>query len=226
MLYWIIFFGTAALSWWVQSNLNKKFEKYSKVPGIQGLTGEQIARRMLQDNGITDVSVTSTSGKLTDHYNPADKTVNLSEPVFSSDSVMAQAVAAHECGHAVQHAVAYGPLKLRSALVPTVSFASKWMSWVLLGGMLILSYTDNGIVLAIGVALFALTTLFAFVTLPVEIDASRRAVKYLEEKGLVDASSDKAVKDALHAAAYTYVASAVSSLGTLLYYILMLVRRS
>lgn len=226
MLYWIIFFGTAALSWWVQSNLNKKFEKYSKVLGIQGLTGEQIARRMLQDNGITDVSVTSTSGKLTDHYNPADKTVNLSEPVFSSDSVMAQAVAAHECGHAVQHAVAYGPLKLRSALVPTVSFASKWMSWVLLGGMLILSYTDNGIVLAIGVALFALTTLFAFVTLPVEIDASRRAVKYLEEKGLVDASSDKAVKDALHAAAYTYVASAVSSLGTLLYYILMLVRRS
>ena len=224
-MYWVIFIGTACLSWLVQWNLKRKFKKYSQVLGLNGLTGEQIAREMLKDNGISDVSVISTAGQLTDHYDPSKKTVNLSEPIFANNSVMAEAVAAHECGHAIQHAVAYGPLKMRTSLVPVVSFASKWMQWVLLAGMIILSDTGNVIVLEIGIALFALTTLFAFITLPVEVDASRRAVQYLENKGYINGETDAAVKDALHAAAYTYVAAAISSLGTLLYYIIMLNRR-
>lgn len=221
-LYWIIFIGSAALCWIVQINLNHKFEKYSKVLGYKGLTGCEIAEKMLADHGITDVKVVSTPGHLTDHYNPANKTVNLSEGVYNSNSIMAEAVAAHECGHAVQHAVAYGPLKLRSQLVPAVSFASKWMQWLLLGGMILISYTGNPTVLEIGVGLFSLTTIFAFVTLPVEVNASQRAIKWLNDRGYADKSTLNAASDALHAAAYTYVSAAISSLGTLFYYILML----
>lgn len=223
-IYWIIFIGSAALCWFVQWNLQRKFKKYSQILGFRGLTGKEIAERMLADHGITDVQVVSTSGNLTDHFDPVKRTVNLSESVYNSNSIMAEAVAAHECGHAVQHAVAYGPLELRTKLVPTVSFASKWMQWVLLGGMIAVSYTGDPTILTVGVILFSFTTLFAFVTLPVEVNASQRAVEWLTNRGYVDSNTRDAAKDALHAAAYTYVAAALSSLGTLFYYILMLLR--
>lgn len=218
-MYWILFIGIALLSWAVSRSLEKKFKKYSEVS--LPLTGKEIAEKMLRDNGITDVKVTSTKGHLTDHYNPADKTVNLSESVYASASVAAAAVAAHECGHAVQHAKLYGPLKMRSALVPVVSFASQWMTWVLLAGVLLVE--SFPILLEIGIAMFALTTLFAFVTLPVEVNASQRAVAWLEESGIVDQEKKQMASDALHSAAYTYVVAALSSLATLIYYILILV---
>ena len=221
-LYWIIFIGIAVVSWLVQANLQAKFKKYSQVRSFKGLTGKETAELMLSDFGICDVKVQSVGGQLTDHYNPVDKTLNLSEGVYGSNSIMAAAVAAHECGHAVQHALAYGPLTMRSKLVPVVSFASSWMTWVLLGGMLLLSYTGNTTVLAIGVALYALTTIFSLVTLPVEIDASRRAVKWLDSRGLTDAETHDNAVSALKAAAYTYVVAALASLATLLYYVLML----
>lgn len=221
-LYWIIFIGIALASWLVQWNLKKKFKKYSKILSFKGLTGKETAELMLRDFGITDVTVQSVGGQLTDHYNPINKTLNLSEGVYESNSIMAAAVAAHECGHAVQHATAYGPLTLRSKLVPVVSATSSWMTWVLLGGMLLLSYTGNPYVLGIGVVLYSLTTLFSLITLPVEIDASRRAVKWLDSRGLTDATTHDHAVSALRAAAYTYVVAAISSLATLFYYILLL----
>lgn len=224
-LYWILFLGIALVSWLVQWNLKNKFKKYSRIRSFKGLTGRETAEMMLQDFGITDVTVQSVAGQLTDHYNPINKTLNLSEGVYESNSVMAAAVAAHECGHAVQHAMAYGPLTLRSKLVPVVTFASGWMSWLLLGGMLLLSYTGSPYVLAIGVALYALTTIFSLVTLPVELDASRRAVKWLDSRGLTDAETHNNAVSALRAAAYTYVVAALSSLATLFYYILLLLNR-
>ena len=217
-LYWIIFIGIALASWIVSASLESKFKKYSKEP--LSLTGREVAEKMLRDHGIHDVQITCIKGQLTDHYNPATKTVNLSEDVYHSASVAAAAVAAHECGHAVQHEVAYAPLKMRSALVPVVSFASKWMTWVLLIGMLVVERFPE--LLMIGVALFATTTLFAFVTLPVEVDASRRAVNWLQEAGITDRHTTEMASDALHAAAYTYVVAALSSLATLVYYILIL----
>jgi hypothetical protein len=224
-LYWILFLGIALASWLVQWNLKSKFKKYSSIRSFKGLTGRETAEMMLHDFGITDVTVQSVAGQLTDHYNPINKTLNLSEGVYESNSVMAAAVAAHECGHAVQHAMAYGPLTLRSKLVPVVNIASGWMSWVLLGGMLLLSYTGNPYVLAIGVALYALTTIFSLVTLPVELDASRRAVKWLDSRGLTDNQTHDHAVSALRAAAYTYVVAALSSLATLFYYILLLLNR-
>ena len=224
-LYWILFLGIALASWLVQWNLKSKFKKYSSIRSFKGLTGRETAEMMLHDFGITDVTVQSVAGQLTDHYNPINKTLNLSEGVYESNSVMAAAVAAHECGHAVQHAMAYGPLTLRSKLVPVVNIASNWMSWVLLGGMLLLSYTGNPYVLAIGVALYALTTIFSLVTLPVELDASRRAVKWLDSRGLTDTQTHDHAVSALRAAAYTYVVAALSSLATLFYYILLLLNR-
>jgi Zn-dependent membrane protease YugP len=224
-LYWILFLGIALASWLVQWNLKSKFKKYSSIRSFKGLTGRETAEMMLHDFGITDVTVQSVAGQLTDHYNPINKTLNLSEGVYESNSVMAAAVAAHECGHAVQHAMAYGPLTLRSKLVPVVNIASGWMSWVLLGGMLLLSYTGNPYVLAIGVALYALTTIFSLVTLPVELDASRRAVKWLDSRGLTDTDTHNHAVSALRAAAYTYVVAALSSLATLFYYILLLLNR-
>lgn len=224
-LYWILFLGIALASWLVQWNLKSKFKKYSSIRSFKGLTGRETAEMMLHDFGITDVTVQSVAGQLTDHYNPINKTLNLSEGVYESNSVMAAAVAAHECGHAVQHAMAYGPLTLRSKLVPVVNIASNWMSWVLLGGMLLLSYTGNPYVLAIGVALYALTTIFSLVTLPVELDASCRAVKWLDSRGLTDTQTHDHAVSALRAAAYTYVVAALSSLATLFYYILLLLNR-
>lgn len=224
-LYWIIFIGIALASWLVQLNLKNKFKKYSQIRSFKGLTGKETAELMLRDFGITDVTVQSVAGQLTDHYNPINKTLNLSEGVYESNSIMAAAVAAHECGHAVQHAMAYGPLTLRSKLVPVVSATSSWMTWILLGGMLLLSYTGNPYVLGIGVVLYALTTIFSLVTLPVEIDASRRAVNWLDSRGLTDADTHDHAVSALRAAAYTYVVAALSSLATLFYYILLLLNR-
>lgn len=214
---WIILFAVMATSAVIQAVLNAKFKKYSRIPNDVGMTGADIARKMLADNGIFDVTVTSVEGRLTDHYNPMDKTVNLSPDVYAGDSVAAAAVAAHECGHAVQHAKGYAPLKMRSALVPVVSFSSKWVSWLLLIGVLLVERFPA--VLWAGIALFAVTTLFSFITLPVEINASSRAVQWLENSHIARAENREKGVDALKWAAYTYVIAALGSLATLLYYI-------
>lgn len=222
-MYWILFIGIALISYLAQYNVKSKFKKYSQMPMAGGMTGKDIAEKMLRDNNIFDVKVVSTSGMLTDHYNPATKTVNLSEGVYNSCSVAAAAVAAHECGHAVQHATSYAWLKMRSALVPAVSFASNWMTWILLAGIItIQSYPQ---IMLFGIGLFACTTLFSFVTLPVEINASNRALAWLSTTGLTTANNDEAAKDALKAAAYTYVVAALSSLATLIYYIMIFMGR-
>jgi Zn-dependent membrane protease YugP len=220
---WIIFGVFALVSWLIQRSLNSKFEKYSKIPIPNGMTGKDVAEKMLHDNGIYDVKVISTPGHLTDHYNPANKTVNLSEAVYSSNSVAAAAVAAHECGHAVQHAKAYAPLKLRSALVPLVSFSSKWVQWILLAGIILIN-TFPPLLLA-GIILFATTTLFSLITLPVEINASKRALAWLNSSGITDANTHDKAESALRAAAYTYVVAALGSLATLLYYIMVFLGR-
>lgn len=222
-MYWILFIVIAIVSYIVQSSLNSKFEKYSKIPLANGMTGREIAEKMLRDNGIYDVRVTNTQGMLTDHYNPTNKTVNLSEGVYNNCSVAAAAVAAHECGHAVQHARAYGPLQLRSALVPVVQFSSSIVSWVLLAGIFLVNVFPQ--LLLIGICLFAMTTLFSFVTLPVEIDASRRALVWLSNAGITNAFNHKQAQDALKSAAYTYVVAALSSLATLVYYIMIYTNR-
>ena len=201
----------------VQWQLQSRFNRYSRIPLRSGMTGADVARKMLADNGIYDVEVVATNGMLTDHYDPRLKRVALSEGVYSSTSVAAAAVAAHECGHAVQHAVGYAPLRLRSALVPVVTFSSRIVPWVLILGILMINIFPN--LLWFGIALFALTTLFSVVTLPVEINASRRAVAWLGDSGITDVTNhDKAV-DALRWAAYTYVIDAIGSIATLLYYI-------
>lgn len=215
-MYWLIFITFAILSWIVSQSLEHKFQKFSQV-GIS-MTGKEVAEKMLRDHGITDVKVVSTRGHLTDHYNPQTKTVNLSEGVYQSASVAAAAIAAHECGHAVQHQVEYAPLKLRTALVPVVNFANRWVMWVILAGMLVIQTFPQ--LLEIGIALYALTTLFAFVTLPVEINASERAVNWLEESGITDSETKAMASSALHSAAYTYVVAALSSLAYLLYLII------
>ena len=220
---WIIFIGIAIVSFIVQSSLKSKFDKYSKVPLYNGMTGREVAEKMLRDNGIYDVRVISTPGMLTDHFNPTNKTVNLSEGVYSSCSVAAAAVAAHECGHAVQHARAYAPLQMRSALVPVVQFSSSIMSWILLAGILLFNSFPQ--LLLIGICLFAMTTLFSFITLPVEIDASRRALVWLNSAGITNASNHGMAKDALKSAAYTYVVAALGSLATLVYYIMIFMGR-
>ena len=222
-LYLIIFLSVAILSWVVQDNLQSKFKKYSQVPLNGGMTGREVAEKMLRDNGIYNVTVTCTPGHLTDHYNPTNGTVNLSESVYHSNSVAAAAVAAHECGHAVQHAVAYGPLQLRSALVPVVSFASNTVQWVLLAGILLVEVFPA--LLLIGIGLFALTTLFSFVTLPVEIDASRRATQWLSSAGITSPYNHQMAVSALSSAAYTYVVAAIGSLATLLYYVMIFLGR-
>lgn len=220
---WILFIGIALVSWLVQANLQSKFKKYSKIPTGNGMTGRDVAIKMLNDNGIYDVKVISTPGQLTDHYNPANKTVNLSEGVYESNSIMAAAVAAHECGHAVQHERAYGPLKMRSALVPAVSFASRWMTWILLAGILLLNSFPQ--LLLAGIILFAITTLFSFITLPVEIDASKRALVWLSSSGITNSYNHKQAESALRSAAYTYVVAALGSLATLVYYIMIFMGR-
>ena len=221
---WILFIGVAIVSWLVQWNLQRKFKKYSQILNSSGLTGAEVAMKMLHDNGLYDVQVTHVEGQLTDHYNPTNKTVNLSEGVYNSNSIMAAAVAAHECGHAVQHARAYAPLTMRSQLVPIVSFASQWVTWVILAGVFLLEVFPQ--LLLIGILMFATTTLFSFVTLPVEIDASRRALVWLESAGMTNYTNHTYAKDALKSAAYTYVVAALSSLATLIYYIMIFMGRS
>jgi len=216
---YIIFGVFALISWLISSNLKSKFERYSKIPIPRGMTGKDVAMKMLRDNGIYDVQVISTNGHLTDHYNPLTKTVNLSENVYASSSVAAAAIAAHECGHAIQHATAYAPLTLRSKLVPMVNFASNWMQWVLLAGILMVN-TFPQLLLA-GICLFAITTLFSFITLPVEINASARALTWLNTAGITNYDTHDQAKDALKTAAYTYVVAALGSLATLVYYILI-----
>jgi Zn-dependent membrane protease YugP len=223
-MYWILFGGIALVSFLVQWNLKNKFEKYGKVLLPNRMTGKDVAIKMLHDNGIYDVRVISTPGQLTDHYNPMDKTVNLSEDVYNDCSVAAAAVAAHECGHALQHATAYAPLKMRSSLVPVVSFASSWMQWVLLIGIFTIEIFPQ--IMLGGIILFAMTTLFAFITLPVEINASMRAVSWLKNAGITTYETQPMASEALRSAAYTYVAAALGSLATLVYYILMFLGRS
>ena len=214
---WTIMIVVMVLSFIVQQMLQSRFSKYSKVPVANGMSGAEVAQKMLHDHGIYDVKVVPARGMLTDHYNPQTKTVALSEGVYASRSVAAAAVAAHECGHAVQHAIGYAPLKMRSALVPVVNFASSIVQWVLLLGVLMIN-TFPGL-LWFGIILFASTTLFSFITLPVEMNASSRAVSWLGRSGITDSQTAPMAVDALKWAAYTYVVAALGSLATLLYYI-------
>lgn len=214
---WIIMIIIMALSFIVQQMLQSRFNKYSRVGLPNGMSGAEVALKMLHDHGIYDVKVIPTNGMLTDHFNPQTKTVALSESVYASRSVAAAAVAAHECGHAVQHAHGYAPLRMRSALVPVVNFASNIVQWVLLAGVLMMHRFPG--LLWFGIILFATTTLFSFITLPVEINASRRAISWLTQTGITDGQTRPMAIDALKWAAYTYVIAALGSLATLLYYI-------
>ncbi len=219
-LYWIIFIGSMLASCFVSWMMKRKMQHHSGLP--IALTGKQIAEQMLRENNIRDVSVTCVDGFLTDHYNPVNKTVNLSPEVYNGANVAAAAVAAHECGHAVQHARAYHWLSLRTAMVPTVTIASSLGTWVILGGLVLLAASGNPWILIIGIVCFALTTLFAFVTLPVEFNASHRALEWIRSSGYVSSRDQECAKSALFWAAMTYVVSALASLASLLYYVMIL----
>lgn len=212
------------VSWLVGQQLRSRFEKYSRTPLRNGMSGREVAEQMLRDHGITNVQVISVPGQLTDHYNPATRTVNLSEPVYHARNAASAAVAAHEVGHAVQHATAYSWLEMRSKLVPVVSVASQWMQWVLLGGILLVNSFGTGL-LGFGIALFALTTLFSIITLPVEYDASKRALAWMTNRGIVTSSERELSADALKWAARTYLVAAIGSIGTLLYYVMIFMNR-
>ncbi len=216
---WIIFIVFMILSWIVSLVLKSKFKKYAKIPLDNGMSGREVAERMLRDQGISGVRVECVEGQLTDHYNPVDKTINLSPDVYNGRNISAAAVAAHECGHAVQHSTAYAWLGFRSKLVPAVSFTSKWVQWILLAGILLVNIFP--MLLLTGIVLFALTTIFSFITLPVEINASQRALAWLSNAGITSFENHDKAKDALKWAAYTYVVAALGSLATLLYYIMI-----
>jgi len=220
---WVIFIAFALVSWLISHQLKRRFEEYSKIPTSNGMSGRDVAEKMLRDNGIQGVSIGSVQGQLSDHYNPANKTINLSEEVYYGKNVASAAVAAHECGHALQHAQAYQWLGLRSGLVPVVSFASKWMQWLLLAGILLVQ-TFPAVLLA-GICLFAVTTIFSFITLPVEINASNRALAWIRNSGVTNFETHEKAEDALRWAGYTYVIAAVASLATLLYYIMIFMGR-
>lgn len=216
---WIIFIALTILSVIASKSVESKFKKYSKISMNYGLTGAQVAEQMLRDNDIHDVSICEVNGTLTDHYNPVNKTLNLSRDVYHGTSVAAAAVAAHECGHAVQHATAYYWLGLRSALVPLVNFSNKYVSWVLLAGILLVERFPN--LLLVGIILFAITTLFSIVTLPVEVNASRRALVWLNTHNITTSDTHRYAESALRSAAYTYFIAAITSLATLLYYVMI-----
>jgi len=218
-LYWIIFIVFMLLSWVVSARLKSKFRKYSKVPIASGMTGRDVAEKMLRDNGITDVTVHSVQGELSDHYNPLKKTINLSHDVFAGASVAAAAVAAHETGHAIQHAQAYSWLNMRSKLTPVVSFASNWIQWVLIAGLFLVKSRPE--ILLVGIVLFAVTTLFSVITLPVEVNASKRALAWLSNAGITYSGTHDKAEEALKWAAYTYVIAALGSLASLIYYIMI-----
>lgn len=211
------------LSWLVSNRLKNKFELYSKLQLQNGMSGAEIAEKMLADYGITDVKVISTPGQLTDHYNPMDKTVNLSEAVYNQRNAAAAAVAAHECGHAVQHATAYSWLEMRSKLVPILSVTSNYVQWILIGGILLIKTFPA--LLLMGIIIFAATTVFSIITLPVEYDASNRALAWLENKNMLSNEEQAGAKDALKWAARTYVVAAIGSIATLLYYIMIYMNR-
>jgi Zn-dependent membrane protease YugP len=217
MYIWIIFIGFMILSWIISLTLKSKFKKYSKIPLENGMSGKDVAEKMLRDNGIYDVKVESVTGELTDHYNPVNKTINLSQAVYDGRNISAAAVAAHESGHAVQHAKAYAWLGFRSNLVPVVSFTSKYVQWILLIGILVVQRFPA--ILLLGIILFAFTTIFSFITLPVEINASKRALAWLSGSGITTFENHDKAQDALKWAAYTYVVAALGSLATLLYYL-------
>lgn len=230
--YYLIIGVSMLVSWLVSARLKSKFQHYSQVHLRNGMSGKEVAEKMLRDNNINDVKVISVPGQLTDHYNPMDKTVNLSEGVYMQRNAAAAAVAAHECGHAVQHAVGYSMLQLRSKLVPIVNISSTLMQFVLIAGIGLMVATQtidnpqgNTTVLTIGVAMFAVTTLFAFITLPVEYDASNRAMKWLKDTGTVTAEEYVGVQDSLKWAARTYLVAALGSLAQLLYWASMLMGR-
>jgi len=221
----IIFIGFLILSWSVSSKLKSKFKKYSKVRLNYGLTGRDVAEKMLRDNGIHDVKIVSVGGQLTDHYNPANKTVNLSPDVYNGNSVSAAAVAAHECGHAVQHAVGYRPLEMRSKLVPLQNISSKVLNFIfiamLFGGFLLPQFISFDLAMKVIIACYTVFTAFAFITLPVEINATQRALSWLNTSGIATGQLQEQAKDALKWAAYTYVVAALSALVTLMYYVMM-----
>ena len=225
MGYYILIGAIALVSWLVSNKLKSKFKEYSQVHLQNGMSGAEIARKMLSDNGIRDVKVISVQGQLTDHYNPANKTVNLSEPVYNQRNAAAAAVAAHECGHAVQHAKAYSWLTMRSKLVPVVSVASRMSMFVIIGGVVLMSIIGSGLGMAvalIGLGLFAMGTVFSFITLPVEYDASNRALAWLESSNMLTRQEHDGAADALKWAARTYVVAAIGSLATLLYFALQI----
>lgn len=221
--YILLFIGIAIASYFVQANLKSKFEKYSKMP--IGLTGREIAEKMLHDHGIYNVAVTHVKGHLTDHFNPTTMTVNLSDDVYNSATITALAVAAHECGHAVQHATGYGPIRMRSQLVPIVNFSSKVAGWVILAGVAMMSFTNSAALCWVGIALVAISALFALVTLPVEYNASERAVAWLESSGTLGDESLDGAHEALRWAARTYLVAALSAIVTILYYIVLIKSR-
>jgi Zn-dependent membrane protease YugP len=223
MSYMVLAGAIMLASWLVSSRLKSKFEHYSKLHLQNGMSGAEIAEKMLADNGIRDVRVISTPGRLTDHYNPADKTVNLSEAVYNQRNAAAAAVAAHEVGHAVQHAQAYSWLTMRSKLVPVVQVASSFVQWILLAGILLINTFPQ--LLLVGIVVFAATTLFSVITLPVEYDASNRALAWLENKRMLTQQEHHGAKDALKWAARTYVVAALGSIGTLLYYVMIYMNR-
>ncbi len=220
---WIIFIGFTLLSWLVSNQLKSRFHKYSQIPTSNGMSGREVVEKMLRDHGISGVRIGSVDGQLSDHYNPAERTINLSQEVYHGRNVAAAAVAAHETGHAIQHAQAYSWLQMRSALVPVVSFSSKWVQWILLAGIIMINSFPQ--LLLAGIVMFAATTLFSIITLPVEIDASNRALKWLKTTGITTYESQKSADDALRWAAYTYIIAALSSLATLMYYVMLYMGR-
>ena len=224
MMTYILIFGVfMLLSWMVSFQLKSRFKKYSLIPMNYDLSGYRVAEKMLRDNGLNDVKVVLVNGELTDHYDPSTKNISLSRDVYFGNHVAAGAVAAHECGHALQHASAYSWLRMRSTLVPVVSFSSKWVQWILLGGILVINSFPQ--LLLTGIALFAITTLFSFITLPVEINASKRALVWLKTAGVTDPVTHPKAQEALRWAAYTYVVAALGSLATLLYYLMIYLGR-
>ena len=218
-LMWGVFIVLTVVSMIVSKNVERKFKKYKSIRTEGGLTGREVAEQMLRDHDICNVQVCLVNGTLTDHYNPANRTLNLSPDVYNGTSVAAAAVAAHECGHAVQHAVSYGPLGLRSALVPVVNFTGRWVSWVILAGLLLIKVFPA--LLLVGIALFAMSTLFSLVTLPVEINASARALQWIRRREITSPDTHRYAESALRSAAYTYVMAAITSLATLAYYVMI-----
>lgn len=220
---WIIFIGFTLVSWLVSNQLKTRFQKYSQIPTTNGMSGREVAEQMLRDHGINGVRIGSVGGQLSDHYNPSEKTINLSQEVYHGRNVAAAAVAAHETGHAIQHAQAYAWLQMRSALVPIVSFSSKWVQWILLAGIIMVNSFPE--LLLAGIFMFGATTLFSIITLPVEVDASNRALRWLKTTGVTNYETQKSADDALRWAAYTYFVAALASLATLLYYVMIYMGR-